>query len=64
MEELAEALAMNPDDLAAITRDNADLTRAPRRKLAKITNTQLGQWIGIKKQYKKAFAEATLQKAM
>ena len=63
-EELAEALAMNPDDLETIIRGDADLTRDLMRKLAKLTKTQLDQWISIHKRYETALAEATLQEAM
>lgn len=62
-EELAEALAINPDDLEAIIRGDADLTRDLMRKLSKITKTRLDQWTDIQKR-EKALAEATMLDAM
>ncbi|KMO85231.1 hypothetical protein AB840_14745 [Megasphaera cerevisiae DSM 20462] len=56
-DELAGKLEIKPDNLQAIIRGGAGLSRSLMRRLARITDTPIDSWIEIQRRYEDALNE-------
>jgi plasmid maintenance system antidote protein VapI len=58
-DELAGKLEIKPDNLQAIIRGGAGLSRSLMRRLARITDTPIDNWMEIQRRYEEALFETS-----